>query len=60
LIIVRPATVVGWHRRGFARFWAWKSRSIGRSPLDSAVVALIERMAAENPLWSRRRIAGAG
>jgi len=58
LIIVKPATVVAWHRRGFARFWAWKSRPIGRPPLDSTVVALIERMAAENPLWSRRRIAG--
>jgi hypothetical protein len=45
--------LVSWHRRGFARFWAWKSRPIGRPPLDSTVVALIDRMAAENPLWSR-------
>jgi putative transposase len=58
LIIVRPATVVARHRRGFARFWARKSRPIGRPPLDAEIVALIERMAAENPLWSRRRIAG--
>jgi len=50
--------VVTWHRRGFARFWAWKSQPIGRPPLESEIVALIERMAAENPLWSRRRIAG--
>ena len=57
LVIVKPATVVGWHRRGFARFWAWKSRRVGRPPLDAAIVALIERMSAENPLWSRRRIA---
>jgi transposase InsO family protein len=57
LIIVKPATVVAWHRRGFARFWAWKSRPIGRLPLDAEIVALIERMAGENPLWSRRRIA---
>ncbi len=57
LVIVKPATVVGWHRRGFARSWAWKSRRVGRRPLDAEMVALIERMATENPLWSRRRIA---
>ena len=57
LAIVKPATVVAWHRRGFARFWAKKSRPIGRPPLADEVVALIRRMAAENPLWSRRRIA---
>jgi putative transposase len=54
---VKPATVIAWHRRGFARFWAWKSRPLGRPPLESDVVALIERMAHDNPLWSRRRIA---
>ncbi len=57
LAIVKPATVVGWHRRGFARFWAWKSRRVGRPPLAPEVVALIVQMARENPLWSRRRIA---
>ena len=57
LAIVKPATVIGWHRRGFARFWAWKSRRIGRPPLAPEVVALIEQMVRENPLWSRRRIA---
>jgi transposase InsO family protein len=57
LIIVKPATVVSWHRRGFARFWAHKSRRVGRPPLDAEIVALIGRMSRENPLWSRRRIA---
>jgi putative transposase len=57
LAIVKPATVIAWHRRGFARFWAWKSRRIGRPPLSPEVVALIVQMARENPLWSRRRIA---
>ena len=33
LAIVQPATVIGWHRRGFARFWAWKSRRPGRPPV---------------------------
>jgi transposase InsO family protein len=54
---VKPATVIAWHRRGFARFWAWKPRRAGRRPLAPEVVALIVRMARENPLWSRRRIA---
>jgi putative transposase len=58
LAIVKPATVIGWHRRGFARFWAMKSKHIGRPPISAELIALIERMAAENPLWSRRRIAG--
>ena len=57
LAIVKPATVIRWHRRGFARFWARKSKRVGRPPLAAAIVALIERMARENPTWSRRRIA---
>jgi putative transposase len=58
LAIVKPATVIGWHRRGFARFWAWKSRPLGRPSLAPELVSLIERMVRENPLWTRRRIAG--
>lgn len=57
LVVVRPATVIGWHRRGFVRFWARRSRCAGRPPLDPAIVELIVRMARENPTWSRRRIA---
>ncbi|MDP9150091.1 MAG: hypothetical protein M3O36_09145 [Myxococcota bacterium] len=57
LAIVQPATVIGWHRRGFARFWAWKSRPEGRPPLAPELVSLIEQMSRENPLWSRQRIA---
>jgi transposase InsO family protein len=57
LTIVKPAKAIGWHRRGFARFWAWKSRRVGRPPVPSDVVELITRMARENPHWSRRRIA---
>jgi hypothetical protein len=54
---VRPETVVGWHRQGFARFWTWKSKRVGRPPLKPEFVELIVRMAIENPTWSRRRIA---
>jgi putative transposase len=57
LAIVRPATVIAWHRRGFASFWAWKSRRVGRPQLAPELVRLIERMSRENPLWSGRRIA---
>jgi putative transposase len=54
---VKPATVVSWHRRGFTRFWPQESRRVGRPPLDAEIVELIGRMANENPLWTRRRIA---
>jgi hypothetical protein len=47
LAIVQPATVIGWHRRGFARFWAWKSRPVGRPPLAPELVSLIEQMSRE-------------
>lgn len=57
LVVVKPATVIGWHRRGFVRFWARRSRCAGRAPLDPAIVELIVRMVRENPTWSRRRIA---
>jgi transposase InsO family protein len=56
LAIVKPATVITWHRRGFARFWAYKSRHVGRPPLAAEVIDLIKRMARDNPTWSRRRI----
>jgi putative transposase len=57
VVIVKPETVIGWHRRGFVRFWARRSRRAGRPPLDPMIVELIVRMAQENPTWSRRRIA---
>src|SRR5258707_4320221 len=45
LAIVKPATVVEWHRRGFARFWTKKSRPIGRPPIADELIELIRRMA---------------
>ena len=56
LAIVKPATVINWHRRGFARFWACKSRRRGRPRLSAEVIELIERMTLSNPTWRRRRI----
>ncbi len=55
---VRPETLLGWHRRLIARRWTYPSSRIGRPPLDPSVVALILRLASENPRWGYQRIAG--
>ena len=56
VVIVRPSTIVRWHRLGWRIFWRWKSR-VGRPPIPVELRALIRRMAAENPLWGEERIA---
>jgi putative transposase len=59
LQLVRPATVVGWHRQGFRRYWAWKSRRRSGRPLISTELRdLIRRMSYANPLWGAPRIHG--
>lgn len=59
IAIVRPETLVRWHRAGFRRYWRWKSRSLGGRPQVSAELrALIRRMSQENPLWGAPRIHG--
>ena len=59
LLIVRPETLLGWHRAGFRALWRWKSRpGPGRPPLPAETVGLIRRMADENPLWGIERIRG--
>ena len=46
LILVKPETVIGWHRKGFKLYWTWKSRNRGGRPLiDAAIRSLIPRMA---------------
>src|SRR5580693_719942 len=47
LLIVKPDTLIGWHRKGFKLFWRWKSRP-GRPPLARDIRELIRRMAREN------------
>ena len=55
LQVVRPETVVGWHRQEFRRYRAWKSRSRrGRPSISTEVRALIRRMSCANPLGVRR------
>jgi hypothetical protein len=56
VIIVRPSTIVRWHRLGWRIFCRWKCRA-GRPPIPPELVSLIRRMAAENPLWGEERIA---
>lgn len=58
LHIVRPETVVRWHREGFRRHWTAKCRKRGRPPIDPAIRVLIRRMCETNPLWGAPRIHG--
>ena len=60
LIIVRPETVVSWHRKGFRLFWTWVSRRkrSGRPETSPEIRALIRKLAASNPLWGAPRIHG--
>src|ERR1700756_4213694 len=59
LPIVRPETLVRWHRAGFRRYWRWKSRSSGGRPqIDTELRVLIRRISIENPLWGAPRIHG--
>ena len=56
VVIVRPSTIVRWHRLGWRIIWRWKCRA-GRRPIPPELRCLIRRMAAENPLWGEERIA---
>ena len=59
LTIIRPETLVRWHRAGFRRYWRWKShRRGGRPQIEPELRALIRQMSIENPLWGAPRIHG--
>ena len=59
LTIIRPETLVRWHRAGFRCYWRWKSRPQGGRPqIDTELRGLIRRMSVENPLWGAPRIHG--
>jgi putative transposase len=60
LVIVRPETVIGWHRKGFRLFWTWKVRRgrPGRPTVAKETRQLIRKMSRENPLWGAPRIHG--
>jgi len=56
LVVVRPETMIRWHRAGWKLFWRLKSRP-GRPPIPLKIQALIRRMANENLSWGEERIA---
>jgi transposase InsO family protein len=57
--IIRPETLVRWHRAGFRCYWRWKSRPLGGRPqIETGLRVLIRRMSVENPLWGAPRIHG--
>jgi transposase InsO family protein len=59
LTIIRPKTLVRWHRAGFRCYWRWKSRVRGGRPkIATNLRALIRRISVENPLWGAPRIHG--
>jgi putative transposase len=59
LLVVKPATVVAWHRAGFRLYWRWRSRPRGGRPrVTEEMRELIKRMATENPAWGAPRIHG--
>jgi putative transposase len=59
VLLVKPETVIGWHRAGWRILWRWRSRRpSGRPPVDSDLRSLIRRMWRENPTWGEDRIAG--
>src|SRR5215470_14015714 len=59
LKILKPATVIAWHRAGFRAYWRWKSRPRGGRPTASSEVRkLIREISTANPLWGAPRIHG--
>src|SRR6478736_7628056 len=59
ITVIRPETLVRWHRAGFRQYWRWKSRSFGGRPqIDTELRALIQQMSIENLLWGAPRIHG--
>ncbi len=57
LILVKPETVIRWHREAYRIFWIWKSRG-GRPRAKVQIRTLVRRMATENPTWGAPRIHG--
>src|SRR5215471_2504304 len=57
LTVVKPETLIRWHRQGCRLWWRWKSRGPSRPPIPVEVQQLIATMAAANRTWGEERIA---
>src|SRR5438128_4989128 len=60
LVVVKPETVIAWHRKGFRLYWRWKSRAgkCGKPCVSRETRELIRQMSKANPLWGAPRIHG--
>src|SRR4030081_33224 len=59
LLLVKPETVIPWHRKGFRLYWRWKNRRCeGRPTVSPEVRNLIRKMSPANPRWGAPRIHG--
>ena len=58
MVLVKPTTVVQWHRQGFRLYWRRRSRHLGRPRLSREIRDLIRTMSQANPLWGAPRIHG--
>src|SRR6202790_572277 len=55
LAVLKPATVIRWHRGGFRSYWRWKSKyRCGRPAVTVEIRQLIRQMSVANPLWVER------
>ena len=59
MILVKPATVIAWHRKGFRFYWRWRSQRPGRPRINPEIRDLIRRMSNANPLWGAAHSRGA-
>jgi len=57
LVIVKPETMIGWHRKGFRFLWRWKSKRQGRPRIPVELQKLIAQMVEQNVTWGEERIA---
>jgi putative transposase len=58
MIFVKPATVIGWHRKGFRIYWRWRSRRSRQPKMNAEIRDLIRRMSSANPFRGTPRIHG--
>jgi hypothetical protein len=58
MVLVKPATVIDWHRKGFRLYWRRRSRHLGRPRMNREIRDLIRQMSRANPLWGAPRIHG--